>query len=70
VTNRVWYGPPDLKSRKFPKDHAVSAAVDIFGEANVRFYGDGVPDAFLDSAGKATEAMLERLLNWSSTVVA
>lgn len=65
-----WHGPPALKTRKFPKDHAVSAAVDIFGEANVRFYGDGVPDAFLDSGGRATEAMLERLLNWSSTVVA
>jgi hypothetical protein len=64
-----WYGPSDLKPHEFPKDHAVNAAVDIFGDGNVRFYGDGVPNVFLDTEGKATEAMLERLLNWPPTVV-
>ena len=63
-----WYGPAELKTRNFPKDHAVNAAVDIFGDGNVRFYGDGVPNVFLDSGGKATEATLERLLTWSSTL--
>jgi hypothetical protein len=28
------------------------------------------PMYLLDSGGRATEAMLERLLNWASTVVA
>ena len=65
----AWYGPSELKTRKFPKDHAVNTAVDIFGDGNVRLYGGGVPDVFLDSGGEATGAMLERLLNWSSTVV-
>jgi hypothetical protein len=63
-----WYGPAELKTRNFPKDHAVNAAVDIFGDGNVRFYGDGVPDVFLDSGGRVTETTLERLLTWSSTL--
>jgi hypothetical protein len=60
-----WYGPTELRVRNFPKDHAVNAAVDIFGDANVRFYGGGVPDVFLDGGGRATDAELERLLTWS-----
>jgi hypothetical protein len=63
-----WYGPAELKTRNFPKDHAVNAAVDIFGDGNVRFYGDGVPNVFLDSGGRVTETTLERLLTWSSTL--
>jgi len=60
-----WYGSAELKTRNFPKDHAVNAAVDIFGDDNVRFYGGGVPDVFLDK-GKATADKLEHLLNWHS----
>jgi hypothetical protein len=67
--NPGWYGPTELKTQNFLKDDTVIAAVDIFGDCNVRFYGGGVPNVFLDSEGMATEAMLERLLNWSSTVV-
>jgi hypothetical protein len=63
------YRPTELKTRHFPKDHAVNAAVDIFGNDNVRFYGGGVPDVFLDSGDRPTDATLERLLTWSSTVV-
>jgi hypothetical protein len=62
-----WYGPTELKARSFLKDHAVNAAVDIFGDDNVRFYGGGVPNVFLDDGGKATDAAMERLLTWSST---
>jgi hypothetical protein len=40
--------------------------LDIFGKENVRFYGGGVPDVFLDK-GKATDAKLEQLLTWRST---
>jgi hypothetical protein len=59
-----WYGPTELKARTFPDGHAVKAAGDIFNPDNVRFYGGGIPDVFLDG-GKATDARLERLLNWS-----
>jgi hypothetical protein len=47
----------------------VNAAVDIFGDGNAGFYGGGVSDVFIDGGGTATEAMLERLMNWSSTVL-
>jgi hypothetical protein len=62
-----WYGPTELRALNFPKDHPVKAAVDIFGVDKVRFYGGGVPDVFLDTTGRATDAALERLLTWSST---
>jgi hypothetical protein len=45
----------------------MNAARDIFGEENVRLYGGGVPDVFLDK-GKVTSAKLEQLLTWSSTL--
>jgi hypothetical protein len=63
-----WYGPSALKARieSFPQEHAVRAAIDIFGEKNVRFYGGGFPDVFLDG-GTASGAKLEYLLNWPST---
>jgi hypothetical protein len=51
---------------RFEKDWGVRAARDIFGEDedNVRFYGSGVPNVFLDG-DDVTDAALERLLNWS-----
>jgi hypothetical protein len=61
--NPDWYGPTELKTRNFPA--TVKAACDIFGEDNVRFYGGGVPNVFLDG-GMATGSALERLLNWYS----
>lgn len=67
--NPDWYGPTELKTRSFQaKDHPVNAARDIFGKDNVRFYGGGIPNVFLDSGGVATDAMLEQLLNWRSNV--
>lgn len=62
--NPDWYGPEELKTRKFQEDHPVKAAYDIFGEDNVRFYGGGIPNVFLDG-GVVTDVALERLLNWS-----
>ena len=59
-----WYGPAD--SQKLPIE-TVRAAVDIFGDGNVRFFGGGIPTVFLDS-GEATETALERLLDWSATL--
>jgi hypothetical protein len=62
--NPDWYGPTELKTRAFLKEHTVKAAVDLFGEDNVRFYGGGIPNVFLDR-GKATDAKVEQLLTWS-----
>ena len=64
--NPDWYGPETLKTRSFKSDHVVKIAGDIFGKDNVRFYGGGIPEVFLDG-GRATTIALERLLNWSST---
>jgi hypothetical protein len=33
-------------------------------QVNVRFYGGGIPNVFLDRE-QATPAALERLINWS-----
>ena len=64
--NPDWYGPKELKTRSFQEDHPVKAAYDIFGEDNVRFYGGGIPNVFLDG-GVVTDVALERLLNWYQT---
>jgi len=44
-----------------------AAARDIVGEDNIRFYGGGIPDVFLDAGGQAIAGKLEQLLNWCST---
>lgn len=58
-----WYKPIELNSIQNLPD-AVKAARDIFGEDNVRFYGGGIPNVFLDG-DRATSAAVERLLKWS-----
>lgn len=62
--NIGWYNPTELDSEKFRKFDTITAARDIFGRANVRFFGGGVPDVFLEN-GVATEYALNRLLHWS-----
>jgi hypothetical protein len=57
-----WHGPSRLEEMK--DIDVVKSARDIFGQENVRFYGSGCPDVFLEN-GRATHAALERLLNWS-----
>jgi hypothetical protein len=73
-TNPGWYGPAKLANRNPRRcetakvgGETVQAAQDIFGEDNVRFYGGGVPNVFLDGS-VATDAALERLLDWSSVL--
>ncbi|MGB0124039.1 MAG: hypothetical protein WA419_18180 [Silvibacterium sp.] len=61
--NPDWYGPVALRSRKFKESSPVKAACDIFGAENVRFYGGGIPEVFLDN-GKVTDAKLDQLLTW------
>ena len=45
----------------------LEAARDLFGGKNVRFYGGGIPEVFLDGGDKVTDAAVSRLLNWEST---
>lgn len=60
-----WVGPTRLDGITELRDHpAVGAARDLFGPKNVRFYGGGVPNVFLDG-GTVTAGALERLLVWS-----
>jgi hypothetical protein len=61
--NPGWYDPSELKTRCISESSPVRAARDIFGEENVRFFGGGIPDVFLDR-GKATDAKLQQLLTW------
>ena len=62
---RDWFGPDQLnKKTDLHKSTAVSAARDLFGPKNVRFYGGGVPDVFLEG-GTVQDSAVERLLVWS-----
>jgi hypothetical protein len=61
--NPSWYGPVALKSRTFKDSSPVKAACDIFGDENVRFYGGGIPEVFLDN-GKVTDTKVDELLTW------
>lgn len=59
-----WFSPDDLDGRAdLHENTAVGAARDLFGPENVRFYGGGVPDVFLES-GAVDDRAVERLLNW------
>jgi hypothetical protein len=62
-SNPDWYGPADFKARTFSASNTIGAAVDIFGEEQVRFYGGGIPQVFLNN-GRATKEKLEELLTW------
>jgi hypothetical protein len=65
-----WYGPIALETPRFAKVDVVQAAKDIFGKDNIRFYGGGVPNVFLDGGGKVTKDKLEHLLDWSAPALA
>lgn len=58
-----WFGPDALDDPELHNDTAVSAARDLFGRENVRFYGGGVPDVFLEN-GTVQGRAVERLLDW------
>lgn len=64
-----WLGPSEwpkiienLDSQESPRP-TLEAARDLFEQDNVRFYGAGIPNVFLDG-GEVTDAAVERLLNW------
>lgn len=65
----VWAGPSEWPAmlKDMEKDEAprttLEAARDLFGENNVRFYGGGIPNVFLEG-GRVTEFAVEELLTW------
>jgi len=59
-----WFGPNELDGKMdLHKKTAVGAACDLFGAKNVRYYGGGVPDVFLEG-GTVIDRAVERLLAW------
>jgi hypothetical protein len=65
--NPSWHGPDSLEARIWSNNETIKAVTDIFGGKNVRFYGGGIPNVFLDETGHATSHKLEELLDWNST---
>ena len=67
-----WLGPKEWprvvrrwKTTEPPRSTLI-AACDLFGAKNVRFYGGGIPNVFLDG-GSVTDAAVERLLTWEDS---
>ena len=65
-----WRGPSewpamlrDMDEGKPPRT-TLEAARDLFGERNVRFYGGGIPNVFLDGGG-VTASAVDKLLTWT-----
>ncbi len=56
---RRWLGPSELPSCQ----DTVKAATDVFGRDNVRYYGGGIPNVFMDG-DEVTDAAVDRLLKW------
>lgn len=68
--DKRWYGPSacdaileDNQCEESLRD-TLRATRDLFGKENVRFYGGGIPNVFLDE-GKVTDSVVEKLLRWS-----
>ena len=68
---RRWLGPSEWPDRAsamkagMPPRTTLEAAKGLFGKDNVRFFGGGIPQVFLDG-GQVTDAAVERLLNWEA----
>ena len=67
-----WFPPAEIERRMSHMDDqtgppftTLKAAIDIFGERNVRYYDGGVPDVFLEG-GAVTESAVNELLTWSA----
>ena len=68
---QYWCGPSewqamlqDMDEGKAPRI-TLEAARDLFGKDNVRFYGCGIPNVFLDG-GMVTDSAVDDLLIWKS----
>ena len=64
-----WLGPSEwpaklqqLKQGEAPRT-TLEAARDLFGKENVRFYGGGIPDVFVEG-DHVTDAAVHKLLTW------
>ena len=71
--DRRWLGPSEwpgklgtMKKGEAPRT-TLEAARDLFGEKNVRFYGGGIPQVWLDGGGNVTDSAVERLFTWSES---
>ena len=66
-----WHGPSECTAmlphmeKKEPSRTTLEAARDLFGKNNVRFYGDGIPNVFLDGS-RVTDSAVEKLLTWEN----
>ena len=59
-----WFDPGQLDEKvDLYEKTALGAARDLFGRENVRFYGGGVPDVFMEG-GAVHHGAVERLLAW------
>ena len=53
---------PEMEKGKAPRT-TLEAARDLFGEENVRFYGGGIPNVFLNGR-RVTDSAVNKLLTW------
>ncbi|MDE0363760.1 MAG: hypothetical protein OXI74_21490, partial [Rhodospirillaceae bacterium] len=61
--DRRWISPDDG-----PSDQpALNAACEIFGRKNVRYYGAGIPNVFMDG-NRVTDDAVDLLLNWTAAL--
>ena len=58
-----WLYREELDTKEKLPD-AVTHARELFGEENVRFFGSGVPEVFLDGGVGVSSDAVERLLTW------
>ena len=64
-----WFVPSEWPAmlprmeKENPPRTTLEAARDLFGEKNVRFYGGGIPNVFLDG-GRVTDSAVDDLLIW------
>ena len=73
VREARWYGadewPALLNVTKTRADEpprtTLETVRDLFGKENVRFYGGGIPNVFLDG-GRVTDAVVNKLLTWEN----
>ena len=59
-----WLYPEDLKNKSDLPD-VVMTARELFGQNNVRYFGSGIPEVFLDGGRAVTSRSVDRLLTWN-----
>ena len=59
-----WLYPDELAAERRDLPDVVRSAQSLFGPKNVRFYGAGIPDVFLDGGTTVTDRAVDSLLTW------